>query len=209
MPWSDRGDFFHPLECETELPPLQKDDVGFELNIKTRVCMDSILSLCVACAFFHKSLWFDLKSEHLVNLLTIDSLPVATEDELFLYVLSLGMNADALNAMLERIRWQFVSPVTLLDSCQNELFRCCPIAKSALTWLLAGGAKPEGLIDRKRLKYAEQVRSRTQISNDLIDWLLGTGAGGLASQGTTEQQNPVLQRKTRVQKRSGLRKRSR
>eukprot|EP00931_Biecheleriopsis_adriatica_P050784 TRINITY_DN29429_c0_g1_i1.p1 TRINITY_DN29429_c0_g1~~TRINITY_DN29429_c0_g1_i1.p1 ORF type:complete len:565 (+),score=63.03 TRINITY_DN29429_c0_g1_i1:395-2089(+) len=163
LPWADSGDFSFPALQPLHRLPLQDEDLEFELNIETKISVNSILSLCMAYAFFHDSCWSELEPQHLKELLSIDSLHVLSEDELLSHLLSLGMPRYALNEALKSVRWQFISPAKLLNSFHNESFRECDMFGRVLTWFIIQRERPGGYTNRKRLRDAQSV-SRSNLT---------------------------------------------
>eukprot|EP00931_Biecheleriopsis_adriatica_P036545 TRINITY_DN21040_c0_g1_i2.p1 TRINITY_DN21040_c0_g1~~TRINITY_DN21040_c0_g1_i2.p1 ORF type:complete len:613 (+),score=114.47 TRINITY_DN21040_c0_g1_i2:15-1853(+) len=153
------------------------DDVCTSVTLTAEIVFDSISSLCMAFMFFYPHQWTSaIHANDLKHMLASDDLPVTSEDELLVLIISLGKSQSNLEKLLKHLRWQYLSPASLLDACRKPnagVFRICETTKQALHWLLGQGSKPQSICERRRHSYCDSVQDSRPIQQEvLVEWLL-------------------------------------
>jgi len=151
-----------------------------ELFLTTHVVQNSMLSLFNAHVFFHMDELAHrcvfMATAHVRDLLSLDSLPVSSEDLVLRGLVDMCSKCTietakaTLDKMLKHVRPQFITPEVLLKACHGRAQKSSTF-KDILLWLI-GGTVTKVPKDRPRTCYADPSDCRPQIKVRIVEQLL-------------------------------------
>jgi len=166
----------------SEAADVAEPTTQFRLKLRAQIDYYPLLSLLSAHIFHQMTDHFVISNpmsiDHMVYLLNLDSLPTPSEDKVLEGIIEVMEGSDcgayAYDRLLRCLRWNYLSPrLVLKHSRKSAGLRSAAVTKTALSWLLGDGERPEGVVSRPRSSYIDAADRRPYQKAELLDWLLG------------------------------------